>query len=382
MLPLNSIAKVIRGVTFSKSEGSTIPKAGRVPVIRAGSIQKELHLDKDQIWIDSSKIKKNQLIQKNDIIMCTSSGSADLIGKCAKSNQDWDGSFGAFCACIRTDESICDSSFLYHFLCSPKFKNWTKLSSGANIKNIRVSELANFKIPLPPLKEQKRIATILDKADNLRRKRAQAIQLADEFLRAVFLDMFGEHKGLKTIPLGELVDIKGGGTPSRKIEAYWNGNIPWATVKDFKSEILSTTQEYITQNGVDNSATNIIKAGNIIIPTRMALGKAAINTFDVAINQDLKALLLKEDSQINIDYLLYFLISKSDFLIGQGKGATVKGITLDTVRELAIPIPNKKMLDKFVSIKKRITTIIEISKSVTNLPLFNSLSQKAFSGQL
>ena len=91
--------------------------------------------------------------------------------------------------------------------------------------------------------------------------------------------------------LGEIVDIKGGGTPSRSINEYWDGSIPWATVKDFKSTSLESTLESITSDGVANSATNIIPAGSIIVPTRMAVGKAAINTVDLGINQDLKALL-------------------------------------------------------------------------------------------
>lgn len=189
---LDKVAEVLRGVTFSKAEGSQFSSSDRLPVIRAGSIQESLLLDEGQIWVPAKKVKLHQLIKKNDIIMCTSSGSSNLVGKCAKSTQDWNGSFGAFCAGIRADESKCNSSYLYHFLCSPSFRNWTKSSSGANIKNIRASELAAFKIPLPPLPEQKRIAAILDKADAIRRKRQLAIEKSEEFLRSVFLDMFGD----------------------------------------------------------------------------------------------------------------------------------------------------------------------------------------------
>ena len=90
--------------------------------------------------------------------------------------------------------------------------------------------------------------------------------------------------------LGDLVEIKGGGTPSRKTPEYWGGEIPWATVKDFKTFELSTTIEKITREGLTNSASNLIPAGSIIVPTRMAVGKAAINLVDMSINQDLKAL--------------------------------------------------------------------------------------------
>ncbi|CDH06792.1 Putative restriction-modification system specificity determinant [Xenorhabdus bovienii str. oregonense] len=203
--PLSVVAEVIRGVSFSKEEGNTIQSEGKLPVIRAGSIQDSLLLNEGQIWVPKEKIKEHQKIRRDDIVMCTSSGSSDLVGKCAKSEIDFEGSFGAFCAGIRPIEGKVSASYLYHFLSSPEFRNWTKSSSGANIKNIRISELAEFEIPLPPLTEQKRIAAILDKADAIRRKRQQAIQLADEFLRAVFLDMFGDPvtnpKGWEVRPL-------------------------------------------------------------------------------------------------------------------------------------------------------------------------------------
>ena len=139
------------------------------------------------------------------------------------------------------------------------------------------------------------------------------------------------------VPLGDIVDIKGGGTPSRNVSEYWGGEIPWATVKDLKGTTLSETEEYVTAEGVKNSASNIIPTGNIIIATRMALGKAAINTVDIAINQDLKALTCSD--KIDARYLLHFLCSKSSFLESLGKGATVKGITLDVVKKLEIPLP-------------------------------------------
>lgn len=143
---------------------------------------------------------------------------------------------------------------------------------------------------------------------------------------------------MREVPLGELVEIRGGGTPSRKVADYYNGPIPWATVKDLKGILISTTQETITNNGLSNSASNLIPAGNLIIATRMALGKAAINQIDIAINQDLKAL-LPDKKMVDTKYLLYFLLGKSAYFEGAGKGATVKGIKLDHVRSLSVPLP-------------------------------------------
>ena len=138
-----------------------------------------------------------------------------------------------------------------------------------------------------------------------------------------------------TIPLGELVTIRGGGTPSRSVPAYWNGDIRWATVKDFKSTLLAETEESITPEGIKGSATSVIPAGSVIVPTRMAVGKAAINTIDLAINQDLKALL--PNSEVDNRFLLHFMLAQGQYLESQAQGATVKGIKLDLLRSLPFP---------------------------------------------
>lgn len=150
--------------------------------------------------------------------------------------------------------------------------------------------------------------------------------------------------------LGSLVSITGGGTPDRSNASFWGGSIPWVTVKDLKSLTISGALERITAEGLEGSATNLIQPGAIIVPTRMALGKAAINTTAIAINQDLKALRVIDSQRVDRDYLFRFLLSKSSFLESQGKGATVKGITLDVLRDLDVPLPAKSEQERIASL--------------------------------
>jgi type I restriction enzyme S subunit len=168
--------------------------------------------------------------------------------------------------------------------------------------------------------------------------------------------------------LGDLVDIKGGGTPSKSVPEYWGGTIPWASVKDLKGGTLERTDDYITELAVSGSSTNVIPAGSVIVPTRMALGKVAINAVDMAINQDLKALQVRDGSKLLSRYLFRFLESKAQFLEGQGKGATVKGITLDVLKGLEIPLPplpeQKRIaaiLDKADAIRRKRQQAIQLA---------------------
>ena len=159
------------------------------------------------------------------------------------------------------------------------------------------------------------------------------------------------------VELGELVTIKGGGTPSKSIDAYWGGDVPWASVKDFKSRYINQTQDCITQAGVENSATNIIPEGVIVIPTRMALGKVAITACDMAINQDLKALFVNDECTLDRNYLARYLESKANYIESEGKGATVKGITLDFLKSIKVPLPP-------LAEQKRIAAILDKADAI------------------
>ena len=146
-------------------------------------------------------------------------------------------------------------------------------------------------------------------------------------------------KNLSFVKLGNLVKITGGGTPSRSVQEYWGGDIPWVTVKDFISKRIVTAQEHITAIGLKSSSSNLIPANSILMPTRMALGKIAVNESSVAINQDIKALEILDKKRVLSDYLVSFLSTISDVFIKEGKGATVKGIKLDFLKDIRIPLP-------------------------------------------
>ena len=184
--------------------------------------------------------------------------------------------------------------------------------------------------------------------------------------------------------LGELVDVKGGGTPSKSVLEFWGGTIPWASVKDFKGGILERTEDYITELAVSGSSTNVIPAGSIIVPTRMALGKVAINAVDMAINQDLKALQIRDESRLLARYLFRFLESKAQFLEEQGKGATVKGITLDVLKGLEIPLPplpeQKRIaaiLDKADAVRRKRQQAIQLADDFLRAIFLNMFGDPA-----
>lgn len=139
-------------------------------------------------------------------------------------------------------------------------------------------------------------------------------------------------------PLGDAVaSHTGGGTPSRHVPSYWGGDIPWASVKDFaeNAEQISSTQETITRKGLNASASNLIPAATPLVCTRMAVGRAAMPTGPLAINQDVKA--LHPAAGVAPNYLLALLQYTQRFAEAQSVGSTVRGIRIKDY--LAIPVP-------------------------------------------
>lgn len=149
--------------------------------------------------------------------------------------------------------------------------------------------------------------------------------------------------GWLALPLGGLIASNtGGGTPSKQNADYWDGPIPWASVKDVQSsKYLMSTIDSITETGLKNSSSNLIPPNRLIVVTRMGLGKLAINTVPVAINQDLRA--IEPTSAFDLDFA--YILLKSLKLVGSG--VTVKGITVDKLhatRVLTPPVAEQKRI--------------------------------------
>ncbi|END7171863.1 restriction endonuclease subunit S [Salmonella enterica subsp. enterica] len=134
-----------------------------------------------------------------------------------------------------------------------------------------------------------------------------------------------------------LLSIIGGGTPSKAIPEYYQGDIPWMSVKDMNKHALTDTIDHITSDAVENSSTNVIPAGTPIIATRMSLGKIVTASFDSAINQDLKALFLSRE--VDRNFFIYWYRSQAQLIESLGTGTTVKGIRLEVLKALTINLP-------------------------------------------
>ncbi|MFU8857469.1 MAG: restriction endonuclease subunit S [Deferrisomatales bacterium] len=144
--------------------------------------------------------------------------------------------------------------------------------------------------------------------------------------------------GWEARTLGEVCRVIGGGTPSKSNKAFYTGTIPWATVRDMRSDIIEDTEFRITDEAVRNSSTNVVPANNVVIASRVGLGKVSMLQHDTAINQDLRAIIPISASELDARFLFWWFKSIAGHIVASGTGATVQGVTLPFIRSLVIPL--------------------------------------------
>ena len=169
------------------------------------------------------------------------------------------------------------------------------------------------------------------------------------------------------VKLEDLTNITAGGTPARNNHRYWdNGQIPWVKISDLSGKYVETTEERITQLGLDNSSAKIFKKGTILYTIFATIGEVAILNIDAATNQAIAGITCKEP--YNLDYMYYVLLVLKDLLVSKAKGVAQVNINQSILKETPIPLAS-------IEEQKRIVEIIE--KQFAKLDEARDLIQKS-----
>jgi type I restriction enzyme S subunit len=290
---------------------------------------------------------------------------------------------------VTFDDRKFSLSFIYYLL---KTLNLQKMAKGVK-PGINRNDVYNIKISYPPLPEQRRIVAILDEAfaaiakakENTERNLQNVSELYESNLKKDFANSANIWDKKR---LGDICEIVGGGTPSKSNRAFYTGEIPWATVRDMKNDIINDTEFKITKDAVKKSSTTIIPKNSIIIATRVGLGKVCLIEKETAINQDLKGIVLNKNNDISIKYIFYWFKSIAEKIISEGTGATVQGVKLPFIRNLEIPLPPYQDQEIIVAKLDTLTKETQLlntkyKQKLADLDeLKKSLLQKAFEGEL
>ena len=285
-----------------------------------------------------------------------------------------------------------DPKWVYYMLCAFKLDRYVE---GAGVPTLNRNLVHDELIPLPPLEEQKRIAAILDKADAIRQKRKQAIDLADEFLRSVFLDMFGDPvtnpKGWGVRKLQDLTSKLGSGsTPRGGKEAYLSAGISLIrSLNVHDNTFIYKDLAFISNEQAEKLKNVVVQEQDILLNiTGASVCRCTMvpsNVLPARVNQHV--CIIRVDRALLLPEFAKRLITSTSFKqmlmrIATSGGATREALTKQQVENLTLIVPPMELQKKFCDIVDKVLDIDTKTNKQVAFPLFDSLSQKAFSGQL
>ena len=377
-------------------------------VITCGVAKRPQYVDNGVMFLSSQNVKSDKIIlskynmiseedyekltkinkpEKGDILYTRvgSFGEAAVV--------DFDEKFAVYVSLtlIKPKKDLINNRYLMHYLNSPKVKEYAMNNTrGIGVQNLNVDTVRDFDIILPDLKTQKKIVEVLDKAQELIDKRKLQIEALDELVKSRFIEMFGDPvnnpKEWNKVNIGSKFEIKTGSTPSRKENTYWeNGTIPWVKTTELKEVIINETEEYITQDGYDNSSVNLLPKETLLIAmygqgkTRGMTGKLGI---EATTNQACAAIL--PNSEENMDFLWYQLKLSYEDLRSLGRGGSQPNLNTNLIKSYELIFPPMKLQNQFVNFVNQVDKLkSQMETSLKELEdNFNSLMQKAFKGEL
>lgn len=330
-------------------------------------------------------------IRQNDILIVKDGATTGKVSFVGADFPYEDAAINEHVFLLRVSSRLADPKFVFRYLQSPQGQSEIMSDfRGATVGGIGRSFVEKVTLPKIAPEEQRRISAILDKADAIRRKRKQALTLAEDFLRSVFLEMFGEPltnpKNLPMQPLGEFGRIVTGNTPPRSDPGNFGNAIEW-----IKSDNVNTKEHFLTQavEGLSDkglSLGRIVPEGSILVTciagSPSSIGRAAIANRPVAFNQQINAII--PNPNVNA-YFLYvqFLIGKQ--LVLRSSTNSMKGmISKGEFQKIEFLRPDPDEQARFGQIFERHVAVNNrlLDQKVMASDLFAALSQRAFADDL
>ena len=375
---------------------------------------KDIGLDSNDVNYNNGMFIQNddtgfKRAYKNSTLLCLEGANAGK--KIAFLNQEV--CFVNKLCCISNKSKELDSKALFYFFQGSFFKNTFFSNISGLIGGVTTTQLGNFKIPLPPLQEQKEIAEFLDskceKIQNYIDKKQKLITLLQEKKQALINEAVtkglnpnieSKNSGIEYLGLiphhWEVVrsgliykNISSGTTPqSDNDEYYKNGNIFWINSGDLNDSVLTNSKNKITQKAMmAHSALKIFPKGSLIIAMYGAtIGKVSILGIDACTNQ--ACCVLCESKYLNTRFVFYYFVAKRQDLISMAYGGGQPNISQDIIKNFKIPLPplqEQKEIAEFLDSKvAQIDSVIEKTKKQIELvkEYKNTLINEAVCGRI
>lgn len=253
------------------------------------------------------------------------------------------------------------TEYLYHFVRQARFREVAKrnFTGTAGQQRVPKSFMKNTLIPLPPLDEQRRIVSILNRAVKIEQLRVQAQELTREFIPSLFVRKFGDPienpMGWEVATLGELCSVSIGRTPRRNVPRYWGGSHHWATIRDLNGATLMSTAQGITDNAINEVMPPPVEPNTLLFSFKLSIGKMAFAGCRMYHNEAIAALPIRNPNVLAPEFLHCALKVKT---YDENTNHAVLGKVLNKrkVEEISILLPPIHEQRRIVRILNRMAT--------------------------
>jgi len=400
--------------------GLTRPKAVRgvgVKMVNMGELFAHSRIKNalmDRVLLSDSEADRF-LLHQGDLLFARQSLVLEGAGKCSIFLEDVEpATFESHVTRIRLDPSKANPLFYYYYLQSHEGKTTIRsiVEQGAGASGIRGSDLARLGVLWRPLDEQSSVASVLgtldDKIEANRRISRTLERMARAVFRAWFVDFepvrakaagarsfpgmpqgafdalpirLVELSGFGPVPegwevacIGDVVSVRGGGTPSTKVEEFWeNGTNCWLTPRDLsgmKDGILLSTARKITDKGLGKISSGLLPVGTVLLSSRAPVGYLVLSGVPTAINQGFIAMVC--DGTLPPLYVYHWTQTVMDEIKSRASGTTFPEISKSAFRPIKVCVPTTEpVLESFTAtiepLFEKLTTIIRESLSLERL---------------
>ncbi|CUO16963.1 MAG: restriction endonuclease subunit S [Clostridium sp.] len=314
--------------------------------------------------------------------------------------------------CIRAKKDVIDPYYLFYNI-SSRYAELRQISDGHSIRgSLTTKIISDLNISLPTIKEQKSIAKVISDLDEKIETNNKINKVLEEMAQAIFKQWFvdfefpneegkpykssgGEMveselgiipKGWKVKSLEEVCErINSGGTPSRKKDEYYGGDIPWLKTKELLDNFIFNSEEYITEKGLKESSAKVFPKNTILmaIYASPTVGKLGIASSDVTFNQAMCGMVINKDI-LCYEYLYLFLLKERINLNNLASGSAQQNLSVTTIKNYTILVPNITLINTFKSAISSAFIKIE-NNSLENIKLSNirnAILPKLMSGEI
>ncbi|EPO0042954.1 restriction endonuclease subunit S [Vibrio harveyi] len=282
----------------------------------------------------------------------------------------------------------CNNHYVKHWMDTQYFWRQVeqKVAGGAK-NNLNSSWLKEFKLKLPLLPEQQKIASFLSKVDEkialLTEKKDKLTEYKKGVMQQLFNGSFQEQNGLLTFTpptlrfkaddgsefpnwentkLGDVNSITGGGTPSTADESLWGGNIQWFTPTELKTKYVGVSKRTITDKGLSNSSAKILPKGTVLFSSRATVGDVSIAQQECTTNQGFQSFNGKP-KKANNEFTYYWISSHKNEFLRRASGSTFLEISKSEIAKVSICLPSFDEQLKIANFLSAIDQKIDLTNS-------------------